>query len=56
MVYSLGHLIICCVAMILFGIAIGWYIGFNKGAKVVSDEHKNFMSRYNLEYRKSEDK
>lgn len=52
--YSLEHLIICCVIMILCGIAVGWYFGFNAGSNSISKMHQDFMNKFNLEYTEKE--
>ena len=44
------EVIICIIVTLLFGIGIGWYFGFDRGAKFISDMHKEFMDSNNLEY------
>ena len=42
--------IICIIVMFLFGTGVGWYFGFNRGAKFISDMNKEFMDTNSLEY------
>ena len=52
----MGEEILYIIVMFLFGTGIGWFFGFDSGAKFISNMHKEFMDTNDLEYVKKNKK